>query len=652
MLSFFNKNLSNISEELYDKPFVVANHIMIDINFILYNSIKAIEDEVNDIILLICGIPYTDINIIEGRIKEILERQHWESCELIMDGISIDIIINDFKKSVNNNIESIIQTHLLSSVINYIDTTHVKEFIKSINIFFDGIPAYSKILEQRRRRMKTYLDSRNKKKLLSDTIIFNNIITINDIVYDYNDWVKHIYSVDMMLGPNSHLLLNTAKFLEVRLKEYYNKTHNNTIININDSMTPGEADFKIFRHIIDNKLDCDIIIHSCDSDFIFMIIWYQVINIVKHNNLNINYINYMGNTKQLYCAKKIINSLMDKYKYFNNINDDVSINIIFDTLAIILMFGNDIMPISYELGCELSLKQLYETHYKLYCVNKFIININDINVISLENLAEWLKYIRDTNSFNIIILSRFYKLPFNAINSIINNMDYNSFIIDETVLLNNKGFFLEKNPHQSYYNYICNTASNITDDIFNRPFKMFFNKFSEASDKYIEMTKNKNVKDYLSFYISLCMIYFYNFDLYSPFNLLYYGDILAPSISMIIDYIYNMYEWSGALLVKSESTVTHINTATTEYFNPLSHHIFITPYILEYHIDGIEMRHLEIMLNMIEKEIKGIWYKENVFFNLKNIDPKKFIHISNSLICFYKNYYLVKFNLQFHLILP
>ena len=183
MLSFFNKNLSNISEELYDKPFVVANHIMIDINFILYNSIKAIEDEVNDIILLICGIPYTDINIIEGRIKEILERQHWESCELIMDGISIDIIINDFKKRVNNNIESIIQTHLLHSLINSINTTHVKEFIKSINIFFDGIPAYSKILEQRRRRMKTYLDSRNKKKLLSDTIIFNNIINMNDIIY-------------------------------------------------------------------------------------------------------------------------------------------------------------------------------------------------------------------------------------------------------------------------------------------------------------------------------------------------------------------------------------------------------------------------------------------------------------------------------------
>lgn len=632
MLSFLNKNLSNISEELYDKPIVVANHIMIDINFILYNCIKEIEEEVNNIILLICGIPYTDINIIENRIKEILNRPHWDFCDLMLDGHSIDIIINDFKKSVNNNIENIIQIHLLYSLINHINTTHVKEFLKSINIFFDGIPAYSKILEQRRRRMKSYLDSKNKKKILNDNINnFNSILIMNDIIYDYNDWVKSLYSIDMILGPNSPTLINIAKFLEIKLIEYYNTIN----ININDSMKPGEADFKIFKYIIDHKLDCDIIIHSCDSDFIFMVLWYQIINIVKDNNININYINYMGNIKQLYFAKKIINSMMDKYKYFNNINDDVSINIIFDTLAIILMFGNDIMPISYELGSELSLKQLYETHYKLYSVNKFIININDINVISFENLAEWLKYIQETNSFNIIILSRFYKLPYSTIidESKLEN------IINDTVLLNNKGFILDKNPYQSYYNYVCGTASNMTEDMFNRPFKIFFDKFSDANNKYVEITKNKNVEEYLSFYISLCIIYFYNFDLYSPFNLLYYGDILAPSISMIIDYI-----TKNNMNTIIQNCYNILKTPVTEYFNPLSHHIFITPYILEYHIDGIEMYHLEIMLNMIENEINGIWYRENYFFNLKKIDPKTFIHISNNLIYFYKYYYLMKFN--------
>lgn len=634
MLSFFNKNLSNICDELYDKPVVVANHIMIDINFILYNSIKVIEDEVNNIILLICGIPYTDINIIEDKIKDILDRPHWESCELILDGNSIEIIINNFKTSVNNNIENVLQIHLLSSLLNHINSTHVKEFIKSINIFFDGIPAYSKILEQRRRRMKTYLDSKNKKTLLNNNNNkYNNIINENDIIYDYNDWVKSLYSIDMILGPDSTILLNTAKYLEINMHSY------GPSIYISNSMIPGEADFKIFRYIIDNNLDCDIVIHSCDSDFIFMVLWYQVINIVGKSNININYINYIGNIKQLYSSKKLINGLMDKYKYINNITDDISINVIFDTLAIILMFGNDIMPISYELGSELSLKQLYETHYKLYNNNKFIVNINDLNVISLENLSEWLKYIRDSNSFNIIILSRFYKIPFNTINTYIDENKL-STIINDTILLNNKGFFLEKNPYQSYYNHICNIASNMTDDIFNRPFKMFFTDFKDAENKYNEITKNKNVEEYLCFYISLCLIFFNNFDLYSPFNLLYYGDILAPSISMIIDYIDNNTNINDII----QNCYNILKTPVTEYFNPLSHHIFITPYILEYYIEGIERIHLEIMLNMIEKEINGIWYKENSFFNLKNINPTKFISISNRLICFYKKYYIEKFN--------
>jgi hypothetical protein len=142
------------------------------------------------------------------------------------------------------------------------------------------------------------------------------------------------------------------------------------------------------------------------------------------------------------------------------------------------------------------------------------------------------------------------------------------------------------------------------------------------------------------------MIYFNNFDLYSPFNLLYYGDILAPSISMIVDYIENNTNNMNNMLQECYNKLKEnaINTATVEYFNPLSHHIFITPYILEYHIDGIEMRHLEIMLNIIEKEINGIWYKENMVFNLKNINPMKYICISNQLINFYKNYYFEKFS--------
>lgn len=648
MLSFFNKNLPNICDELYDKPYIIANHIMIDINFILYNSINELETQINYIIKLICGIPYTDANIIETNMKKIFIEPHWDllnlTMEEIMDGNSINEIIKKFKQCVDDNIIKILQIHLYLCVVKYIETTHVKEFIKSINIFFDGIPAYSKILEQRRRRMKTYLDSKNRKQLLKKNIntenIHNGIINEFNILYDYNEWVNSLYSIDIMLGPYSKCTFDIANNLEIKLTKYFE----NIYVYICNSTINGEADFKIFKYIHDNTLDCDITIHSCDSDFIFMAVWYQVTSIVKHKNININYINHIGNVKQLYCAKKIVDSLLDKYKYINNIIDDVSINIVFDTLSIILLFGNDIMPISYELGCELSLKQLYETHYVLYCVNKFIVSLNNVNIICMENLVEWLTLIKQNNSFSTIILTRFYKLPFNIINNCVeNNKTFEevvrSNIVNDTTMKNTKGFSLENNTYQSYYNYICNVASTMTNDIFNRPFKIFYEHFNEADSKYIEITKNKNTRSYLFFYVSLCMIFFYNFDLYSPFNLVYYDDILAPSISMIVDYINN----NNMSKLINECYII-LNTPVTEYFNPISHHIFITPYILEYHVDGIEMRHLETLLNMIEVKINGIWYKENKFFNLKTINPSEFIVFSNNLIKFYKHFYNEKFN--------
>ncbi len=640
MLSFFNKNLSNICDELFDKPIIVANHIMIDINFILYNVIDDLEKEINNIILLICGIPYNDITIIETEIERILSYAHWDNIDIKMDGDSIDNIIINFKKHINDNIVNIIKTHLTNKLIEYIDNIHIREFIKSINIFFDGIPAYSKILEQRRRRMKTYLDSKYKKEKINK--IKKSMANImcdknTNLYYDYNLYIEYLYSIDISLGPYSTTLLMIANYIEEKMQKYYN----NINIYISNGMINGEADFKIFKYIHDNMIQGDISIHSCDSDFIFMAIWYQMIGIVKNSHVNINYINYMNNIKQSYNIRKIINSMLDKYGYFNNISENININVIFDILALLLLFGNDTIPISYELGCELSLKQLYETHYHLYKDNTFLVCLNNKMVISLHSLSKWLQLIKNTNSFSLIILSRFYKLSYTVINNCIEvNKTFNdivkSNIINDEVLLNNKGYFLENNQFQSYYNYICNISSMETDDIFNRPFKIFYDDFKDAEREYDKITSNINTKEYLMFYISTCLIYFYDFNLYTPYNMMYYGDIIAPSISMLVDYINNMNinEFMNECIERMASN------SSERYFNPLTHHIFITPYILEYDVDEIEKTHLEIVLNIMEGKIKGIYYRDNKYFNLKNINPKEYIYNANMLLDFYKNFYI------------
>ena len=79
LLSFFTKNLqNNIVEDLYNKPIVVANHIYFDMNFMIYNSIATIENDINTIYQLIFGLPYTDINIINLKLNTIMNSSYWK----------------------------------------------------------------------------------------------------------------------------------------------------------------------------------------------------------------------------------------------------------------------------------------------------------------------------------------------------------------------------------------------------------------------------------------------------------------------------------------------------------------------------------------------------------------------------------------------
>ncbi len=665
LISFFNKNFTNISEELFEVPQVVANHIYFDMNFLIYNSIYELEKEINQVIKIIFGVSYTDINIINTKLKFIFDKFYWAKIDIVMndilDGDKIEDIIGNFNKFLDENVIDLLSWHIYDTINHHIINTHPIQFIKTINFFFDGIPTYSKIIEQRRRRVKNYLDSKNRKKLFNEYFkdIVNSIITEDDIIYDYFDWINNMYTFDKSMGPYSPLFIYLSEFINNKMTDAYR----NIKIYLSSSTELGEADFKIFKHIYDNDLDCSIAIHSCDSDFIFLITWYQLLSIVKYNDVNIMFVNYNNYdesyNKSIYFGKKIINSILDKYSNINNISDEVSINIVFDFLSLLLLFGNDIMPPSYELGSELSIKHIFETHYELYIDSSFVINLNNINIINFVNLAKWLENIKKTNSFSIIILNRFYKMNSNNILSLVdkyktlkeigNNINQNELIIQH------KNFYLADNSYQSLYNYIVYKAETMLDIInLNRPYKIFFNDIKTATEDYINLTKHNNVEKYLKLFISNNQLYFLNFNLYSPFNTLYYDDDIAPSIDMILQFI-KMNDMN-AIQKQTHETLKNFNNNDNyndNYFSSLSHHLFITPYIFETSNNKINMfktsllgiKHIDSMFNVIEKNVDGIWLDINNItnFNLKKIDPYKFIKLCNSMIKFYQDNYIDKF---------
>lgn len=650
LLSFFTKNLnSSLGEELFNEPTIVTNHVYFDMNFILYDSIGLIENEINSILQIIFALPYTDIQILEDKLSSIFNLYHWKAINVpmhtILDGETIEDIIKNFNEIIHKYIYDILYNHIYTTIINNIEITHPIQYIKTLNLFFDGIPTYAKIIEQRRRRMKNYIDSKNRQQIFKTHFenVIDNLVTENGICFDYFEWLKHQYSFDKSIGPHSNILNLLIQFLQKALVEKYT----NIKIYIDNSTNYGESDYKIFKHIKDNKIDCDVAIHTRDSDFIFLIIWYQLLGNVKSIDINIMTINYTISKTSMISGKKIINQLLERYSYINNCSDNISNNVIFDLLLLLLMFGNDIMPINYQIGTELNLKLLFETHYTLYKTNQFIININNIEIINFNNLIIWLKLIKNRNSFSIIILSRFYKLSYNTILQITENYNLSNLAentifalqpneVDYGLIRNQRGFEITNNPYQTLYNYIVLSASNSTNDDFNRPVKIFFDDLKNAEDSYKDLVKDCNVEQYLSLLVYISQIFFYNFDLYTPYSFMHCSDFTAPSIDMIIDYVE-----SNDMRLFQQRPIDVISAEN--YFNPISHHLFITPYLLESnYIDSIKVEHVKSLLNIVNSHIPGIWYTTDNSFILKKIDPYKFTKLCNDLIKMYQDTFINK----------
>jgi hypothetical protein len=79
------------------------------------------------------------------------------------------------------------------------------------------------------------------------------------------------------------------------------------------------------------------------------------------------------------------------------------------------------------------------------------------------------------------------------------------------------------------------------------------------------------------------------------------------------------------------------------YFNNISHHLFITPYILDTkQFNNLNIKYIESLMRVINTHINGCWLDLNNLnnFNLKKIEPNLFIELCNSLIKLYKDNFI------------
>lgn len=451
--NFILKSINNGIEEISISNNIrklTSNFIYYDINFIIYQELICVENEINSIhkILLCIENHSNSLSIIKKLILVILDQNHWKKYLNIDINELVDLndnsssifnkFINLITVSYNNGIlvDYIVYQKIIDSIKLHIYNIYNNIFIKKINFIFDGIPSLSKIIEQRKRRYKNYLESTEKKKLASqylNTLCFDNILLKNticdicqpelincDLTFNYSKWINNIYFIEKAIGPSTLFIINLEIFIIEQFADYDIK------ININKSCNYGEADVKIFKHISDNNINGDYSVHTNDSDFIFQMLiqqtYYKILNldksltILKHHKNNYIYV---------FEATLIIKNILELYNNINNCNID-NWNIIWDICFIFYFFGNDHLPQIYELSPELGLNFFLKIHYDVIKNNSMVFIDNDNIDIRWNLVYNFLLAVQQNIKINIskIILIKYFKINNTLINLFIDKLKY------------------------------------------------------------------------------------------------------------------------------------------------------------------------------------------------------------------------------------
>lgn len=731
IIGFLNKNLSynGIKEISVENSCnkTIAENIFFDFNFIIYQNILGLEEDINNLQKIIYSLPYTEIDIIENEIEKLLSYQYLEIFRedilKIIDGDNNIIIIENLNKFINSeenfnkyivkifgkefkSSNTIIDLMLFLRIFFYIDkivnNIHHIEFVKNIFLFFDGIPSYSKILEQKRRRTKNYLESKIRKELFQEIFdnFKNDLYEDGNITYNYFDWLNNKISLDKSFGPSSQLILDLELFLKMYAKDNILKKVDYNL-NICSGKVMGESDFKIFKYIQKKKIKDNIFIHTCDSDLVHLILVQQIYNFIHQKKINYHIIRYFSRDNSIVQHIESYFIVKELMKIIKKICDtsDSHYYILLDFLGLCYLFGNDHIPSNDWFGSELSFEEiLYMLKETYNNMEGYILSYDKDKKIKFnwEMFLKFMKILDNKNiSFkvNMIRNHRTYDGIFTFINK--TNLSYNEFIIDYIPkYLSFKGsikeneetdklyywdsyFFdklkfdknpfdniidsskmtkfcdlldewlnnfrdedklnylpkyertqeLEENEYQNLYQYISSEANKIGNIKYEIFFKNNIVKPDNVDDNIIYM--------YLKMFYYMINNFFIDMSEYNSINLVNYNRNYSPSLTEIINFLnkQNLNELSS----KMNKDISKDFISEKLYFNKLSHHLFITPYLYKSvyleKIDNIaNIDKILIKLNEIDNFCID---SDNYNYNFKEIEPitflKKWQEITNKI---------------------
>jgi 5'-3' exonuclease len=261
-------------------------------------------------------------------------------------GIECDTLLIDFNSIIHNISSRVtkemkegddIEKAIIQEIKNYI--LYLMELVKCnlVYISFDGIPTFSKILEQKRRRyIGDFIDMLLSK--YPSKVSFNKSMISTGTVFMKN-------------------VIKTLKETNFPVK---------TIIS--DTNELGEGEFKIVKYVNQHKLN-DFIIYSPDADLIILCL------ILYNSHRKIKILRFDQNTKVLNII--YINRLV---KYFVDYKEDKIIkNIdnrryILDLAMMFTIFGNDFLPRLEDININMDLYLILDGYLINYVDHGYILS--------------------------------------------------------------------------------------------------------------------------------------------------------------------------------------------------------------------------------------------------------------------------------------
>ena len=453
-------------------------------------------DNIKDYSKLTCNVLLIDFNsIIHNISSKLISKLNKKN-----DLLTKDRLVDDLEELI------------IIEVKNYIDELIEKVTCNLVYIAMDGVPTFSKILEQKKRRFIGEL--------------------IEELIGKYS----------LPFTFNKNVISPGTKFMR-KMSDYLNKSKFSVKIKISDTDETGEGEFKILDYVLNNNLK-DIIIYSPDADLIIlaMIIWSEdsKIKILRYDQntdiLNIIHINQLVDYLLFYYEEKI-NKKIDQKKY------------ILDLCFIFTVFGNDFLPKIENININMDLYLILDGYIINYVDYDYILN-DKLDIIP-QSFHNYLQFIGKYEKYSLRRNAESYKYQnYNYVSTIniyldIKNKKYNP----AEIFYFDFGVDLDKNDKYGKVGYYKMT--NITT--LSYEFKNNFNKkyiddhvkyqkfvpfdYKSNSKKHIIFMKDMNPREKELYLINNKLDKYYY--LFNPNNL-FYDYILIKGIDK--DKYYGKYD--------------------------------------------------------------------------------------------------------------